>query len=97
MLLLSRELERLEKEEKEKEKEVKRRAERKNRDAFKELVQRHLKEGTLHAKLKWKVSRTPVPLWNSLPILRQSVFAYQNCCLCISETPFTRYEGKAEA
>ncbi|KAK9903919.1 hypothetical protein WJX75_000518 [Coccomyxa subellipsoidea] len=47
-------LERKEKEAKEKEKEERRRRERKNRDAFKELLQRHLSEGVLVAKMRYK-------------------------------------------
>ena len=50
-----RELDKRERDKLEKEKEEKRRKERKNRDAFKVLLQQHLKEGSLHAKLRWKV------------------------------------------
>lgn len=54
-----RNLERKEKEAKEKEKEERRRRERKNRDAFKDLLQRHLSEGILVARMRWKVSTVP--------------------------------------
>ena len=40
----------------EKEKEEKRRKERKNRDAFKDILKAHVKDGTITAKLRWKVS-----------------------------------------
>ncbi len=53
--MLCRYLERKEKEAKEKEKEERRRKERKNRDAFKELLQRHLNEGILVARMRYKV------------------------------------------
>ena len=56
---MCRHLERKEKEAKEKEKEERRRRERKNRDAFKELLQRHLSEGVLVAKMRYKVRHHP--------------------------------------
>jgi hypothetical protein len=74
--LCCRELERQEKEEKEKEQEAKRRAERKNRDALKELMSKHLKEGVLHAKIKWKV-RVVWRLWDCTYLCRTiRVFLY---------------------
>ena len=51
---MQRDLEKAEKEAKEREKEERRRKERLNRDAFKELLQRHLAEGVLVARMRWK-------------------------------------------
>ena len=39
----------------EKEKEGKRRAERHNRDAFKELLKTHKEDGNIQPKMRWKV------------------------------------------
>lgn len=44
---------------KEKERQERRRKERKNRDAFMELLQRHLAEGVIVARMRWKVLRSP--------------------------------------
>ena len=57
--LCPRDLEKREKEAKEREKEERRRKERLNRDAFKELLQRHLAEGVLVARMRWKVRALP--------------------------------------
>ncbi len=50
-----RHLEKQAAEEKEKERQERRRKERKNRDAFTELLQRHLSEGVIVARMRWKV------------------------------------------
>jgi flagellar biosynthesis GTPase FlhF len=49
-----RELERREQEEKEREKEARRFQERKNRDAFTELLHEHKAEGLLTIRMRWK-------------------------------------------
>jgi hypothetical protein len=51
-----RHLEKKAAEEKEKERQERRRKERKNRDAFMELLQRHVSEGVLVARMRWKVT-----------------------------------------
>ena len=50
-----RDLEKAEREAAAKEKEERFRKERSNRDAFRDLLQEHVKDGTIHAKLRWKV------------------------------------------
>ena len=50
-----RALEKAEREAAAKEKEERFRKERSNRDAFRDLLQEHVKDGTIHAKLRWKV------------------------------------------
>lgn len=58
--LLCRHLEKKAAEEKEKERQERRRKERKNRDAFMELLQKHVSENVLVARMRWKVP--PLPL-----------------------------------
>ena len=55
---LFRHLEKKAAEEKEKERQERRRKERKHRDAFVELLQRHVSEGVLVARMRWKVCLT---------------------------------------
>lgn len=50
-----RHLEKKAAEEKEMERQERRRKERKNRDAFVELLQQHVSEGVLVARMRWKV------------------------------------------
>ena len=57
-MLLTRHLEKKAAEEKEKERQERRRKERKNRDAFVELLQKHVCEGVLVARMRWKVCLT---------------------------------------
>lgn len=57
--MVCRHLEKQAAEEKEKERQERRRKERKNRDAFMELLQRHLSEGVIVARMRWKVLRSP--------------------------------------
>lgn len=54
--LVCRDLEKQEKDLREKEKEARRRQERKHRDLFKDLLKRHLEEGLILPKMRWKVS-----------------------------------------
>ena len=54
-MFLFRHLEKKAAEEKEKERQERRRKERKHRDAFVELLQRHVSEGVLVARMRWKV------------------------------------------
>ena len=54
-IMACRHLEKQAAEEKEKERQERRRKERKNRDAFMELLQRHLSEGVIVARMRWKV------------------------------------------
>lgn len=67
-----RDLEKREKEAKEREKEERRRKERAHRDAFKELLQCHLAEGVLVARMRWKVCLEP------------ALLARQGCLACTS-------------
>jgi glycerol dehydrogenase-like iron-containing ADH family enzyme len=61
-----RHLEKKQAEEKEKEKQERRRKERQNRDAFKELLDRHIKEGVLVAHMRWAVSSLYNTIFTSL-------------------------------
>ena len=56
MFTTCRHLEKKAAEEKERERQERRRKERKNRDAFIELLQRHVSEGVLVARMRWKVT-----------------------------------------
>ena len=58
LMLLIRHLEKKAAEEKERERQERRRKERKNRDAFVELLQKHISEGVLVARMRWKVYLT---------------------------------------
>ena len=56
ILTTCRHLEKKAAEEKERERQERRRKERRNRDAFMELLQRHVSEGVLVARMRWKVT-----------------------------------------
>ena len=58
LIFLFRHLEKKAAEEKEKERQERRRKERKHRDAFVELLQRHVSDGVLVARMRWKVCLT---------------------------------------
>ena len=57
--MVCRHLEKQAAEEKERERQERRRKERKHRDAFMELLQRHLSEGVIVARMRWKVLPSP--------------------------------------
>ena len=60
---MCRHLEKQAGEEKERERQERRRKERKNRDAFMELLQQHLADGLIVARMRWKVPHfLPVPV-----------------------------------